>query len=41
MSKDKLISDFGILFQKFKDKFIKFEEINQALKENCKTKIYY
>ena len=37
MSKDKLISDFGILFQKFKDKFIKFEEINQALKRKLQN----
>jgi len=31
-SKDKLISDFGILFQQFKDKFKIFEDINQSLK---------
>ena len=31
-NKDKLISDFGILFQQFKEKFIKFDEINQSLK---------
>ena len=31
-NKDKLISDFGILFQQFKAKFIKFDEINQSLK---------
>ena len=37
MSKDKLISDFGILFQKFKDKFIKFEEINQSLKRKLQN----
>ena len=37
MDKDKLISDFGILFQKFKDKFTKFEEINQTLKRKLKN----
>ena len=31
-NKDKLISDFGILFQQFKEKFKKFDEINQSLK---------
>jgi len=31
-NKDKLISDFGILFQQFKDKFKIFEDINQSLK---------
>ena len=31
-NKDKLIYDFGILFQQFKEKFIKFDEINQSLK---------
>lgn len=35
-NKDKLISDFAILFQQFKDKFIKFEEINQTLKRKLK-----
>ena len=31
-NKDKIISEFGILFQRFKEKFIKLEEINQLLK---------
>ena len=31
-SKDKLISEFAILFQQFKDKFQIFEDINQSLK---------
>lgn len=31
-SKDKLISEFAILFQQFKDKFKIFEDINQLLK---------
>lgn len=31
-SKDKLISEFAILFQQFKDKFKIFEDINQSLK---------
>ena len=35
-NKDKLISDFALLFQQFKDKFIKFEEINQTLKRKLK-----
>ena len=31
-NKDKIISDFEILFRQFKEKFIKMENINQALK---------
>ena len=31
-SKDKIISEFAILFQQFKDKFKIFEDINQSLK---------
>ena len=36
-NKDKLISDFGILFQQFKDKFIKFEGINRSLRRKLKN----
>ena len=38
INKDKLISDFAILFQQFKDKFKKFEEINQSLKRKLNRK---
>ena len=36
--KDKIISDFAILFQQFKEKFKKFEEINQMLKAKLLNK---
>ena len=36
--KDKIISDFAILFQQFKEKFMKFEEINQMLKAKLLNK---
>ena len=36
--KDKIISDFAFLFQQFKEKFKKFEEINQMLKAKLLNK---
>ena len=36
--KDKIISDFAILFQQFKEQFKKFEEINQMLKAKLLNK---
>ena len=36
--KDKIISDFAILFQQFREKFKKFEEINQMLKAKLLNK---
>ena len=36
--KEKIISDFAILFQQFKEKFKKFEEINQMLKAKLLNK---